>query len=83
MSHAFSPYVYILTRFSPTGARQDPDIFTWPNVARKFIRDAYTVDGELALPPAGHLILSRHKVNQRPGQPRVIDVLNIVEFLAK
>lgn len=76
-------YVYILTQFSSAGARQDPDIFTWPNVCKKFIRDTYTVDGALALPPTSRLILARHKVNQKPGQRRVIDVLDIEEFLAK
>lgn len=73
-----SPYAYVIT-----WPQQPTAIFTWPNIARKFIRDVYTnADGELALPPEGHMTLSRHKVNPKPGHAVVIDRLDIARFLA-
>lgn len=53
---------------------QPPAVFTWPNVVKKYIRDIYTNgDGHLILPPAGHLTLTRYKVNPKAGQATIID----------
>lgn len=72
------PYAYILT-----GQGQSPAVFTWPNVAKKYIRDTYADSGgALHLPPEGFLSLQRHKVNPRAGRPPVIDTLDIASFLA-
>jgi hypothetical protein len=79
MPHAFSPYVYSL---GVDGQSGPPAVFTWPNIARKYIRDTYTVDGELHLPPPGHLRLARYKVNPKAGQRPVADMLDVGEFLA-
>jgi hypothetical protein len=57
-------------------------IFTWPNVVKKFIRDIYTQDGELHLPPAGRLKLTRYKVNPRASHAVILDPINIEAFLA-
>lgn len=73
-----SPYVYFLEIQG-----QPPAPFTWPNVCRKYIKDVYTsVDGELRLPPEGHLILTRYKLNPKPGQAVIIDRLKIDKFMA-
>jgi hypothetical protein len=75
-------YVYILVPWI-NGERQNPLVFTWPNVVKKYIRDAYTGDdGELHLPPAGRLYLTRNKVNPKLGQRAVTDLLDIEAFLA-
>ena len=71
-------YVYILE-----GQDALPAVFTWPNVVKKHIRDTYTVDGELHLPPLGRIALKRYKVNPKAGQRTVVDVIDIGEFLAK
>lgn len=72
-----SPYAYILTIEG-----QPPAVFTWPNVAKKFIRDIYsTAEGELTLPPPGYLVLKRYKVNPRAGHAMVIDNLDVEKFL--
>ena len=71
-------YIYELT-ISGTG---EPAVFTWPNVCRKYIRDLYTVNGELHLPPPGRMVLARRKVNPKAGGPRVVDYLSVEEFLA-
>ena len=55
-----------------------PAVFTWPNPCRKFIRDTYTADGRLALPPEGRLKLTRHKVNPKAGG-RVIAMASLVD----
>ena len=74
-------YAYILTTW--TGDRSHPPlVFTWPNACKKYLRDTYTVDGTLALPPHGRLTLTRHKVNPKAGQRPVIEQLDIGEFLA-
>ena len=57
-------------------------VFTWPNVAKKYLRDIYTTDGELHLPPPGYVKLTRHKVNPRAGGAVVTDFLNIEAFLS-
>lgn len=74
---AQSPYVYIVEM-----AGQPPAVFTWPNVARKFIRDTYTSGGELHLPPADRLQVTRYKVNPKAGQAMIIDRLPVTQFLA-
>lgn len=56
--------------------------FTWPSVARKYIRDTYTVNGKLCLPPAGHLKLTRYKVNPKAGARIVADELDVGKFLS-
>ncbi len=71
-----SPYAYVL---SILGERR---VFTWPNCAKKFIRDTYTVDGELHLPPESHISLIRYKVNPKAGQPDRSENLNVEKFLA-
>lgn len=70
-------YAYILTIEG-----QPPAVFTWPNVARKYIKDIYTdSDGALQLPPKGYMALKRYKVNPKAGRPVVIDNLDIEIFL--
>lgn len=56
-------------------------MFVWPNGARKYIRDTYTTDGELHLPPGEHLVVKRHKLNPKAGGTIVIDCLDIGKFL--
>jgi hypothetical protein len=58
------------------------NIFTWPNVVKKFIRDTYTVNGVLALPPRDVLKLRRYKVNPRAGGRTIIDYIDVEHFLA-
>lgn len=70
-------YVYVL-EIPGTG---EPAVFTWPNVCRKYIRDTYTVNGELCLPPRGRMNLARRKVNPKAGGPKVVDYLDVAEFL--
>ncbi len=72
-----SPYAYILTI-----PGQPLAVFTWPNVVKKFIRDTYTVQGELKLPPEGYLTLHRYRVNPKAGAAFIIANLNIEKFLA-
>lgn len=74
-------YAYLVTRYVG-GDRVNPVVFTWPNTAKKWLRDTYTTDGELHLPPPGRLILTRVKVNPKAGHPPVTDVLNLEEFLS-
>jgi hypothetical protein len=71
-----SPYAYILEMPGAPVA-----IFTWPNVAKKYIRDIYTIDGELRLPPPGHLTLTRYRVNPKAGHVAVASPLIVEEFL--
>lgn len=75
-------YVYVL---SPVGDLKvgELKVFTWPNVIKKHLRDSYTVEGTLCLPPRGQLLLSRHKVNPRIDGRTIIDYLDIEEFLSK
>jgi hypothetical protein len=69
-------YVYILKQ------EQFPEaVFTWPNVCRKYIRDTYTLNGELCLPPGDILTLKRHKVNPKPEHTPLIDRLDVAEFM--
>lgn len=56
-------------------------VFTWPSVVKKFIRDIYTVNEELHLPPAGHLTLKRYKVNPRASHAVIIENLDVEKFL--
>lgn len=72
-----SPYVYVVTFKG-----QPPAIFTWPNVARKYIRDIFSKDGELHLPPGDYITLERYKVNPKPAQAVIIDRMNVEVFLA-
>ncbi len=71
-----SPYAYVLEIKG-----QPPAIFTWPNCAKKYLRDTYTLDGELRLPPEGYLVLKRYKVNPKAGQALMITGLNVEKFL--
>lgn len=71
-----SPYAYVLW------ALGEQAVFTWPNCAKKYIRDTYTLDGELHLPPEGLLILTRFKVNPKAGGHVVSEILNVEKFLA-
>lgn len=68
-----SPYAYILE------VRHQPAVvFTWPNVARKYIRDTFSgTDGELTLPPDGYMTLTRYKVNPKAGQAVIITRIDI------
>jgi hypothetical protein len=75
-------YVYSLVIRDGSPASAVPALFTWPNPCRKYIRDTYTVNGELRLPPDGRLALTRHKVNPKAGQRLTGEVLDIGEFLA-
>lgn len=70
-------YVYVVNI-----GDQGPAIFTWPNIARKYIRDTFTVDGELHLPPRDRLRLTRHKVNPKAGGAVITDYMNVEVFLA-
>lgn len=70
-------YAYVL---GITG--QPSAVFTWPNCVRKFIRDVYTRDGELHLPPPDRLTLTRTKVNPRAGAAIIIDHISIEEFMS-
>jgi hypothetical protein len=75
---AQSPYVYVLVIEG-----NPPAHFTWPNTARKFIRDTYTnSEGELHLPPPGYLSLKRYPANPRSAQAVIIAPLDIGQFLA-
>jgi hypothetical protein len=71
-----SPYAYVLW------AAGEQAVFTWPNCAKKYLRDTYTVDGELHLPPNGLLILTRFKVNPKAGSKVVSEELDVEKFLA-
>jgi len=58
-------------------------VFTWPNVVKKFLRDTYTVNGVLCLPPRGPMLkLTRHKVNPKAGGRTVIDYMDVEAFVA-
>ena len=56
-------------------------VFTWANCAKKYIRDTYTADGELHLPPPGHIGVIRYKVNPKAGHRVVWDIIQVEEFL--
>lgn len=73
-----SPYAYVLE----TGSGSNIAVFTWPNAVKKYIRDTYTVNGTLHLPPSGLIKLTRFKVNPQVGKPVVRDQLHIEAFLA-
>lgn len=73
-----SPYVYTLVVDGGTGTAA----FLWPNGVKKYIRDTYTTDGELHLPPPGRLKLTRFKVNPKAGYPSQEAVLDVEKFLA-
>jgi hypothetical protein len=74
------PVVYIY-EVKITG--QPSAYFTWPNPAKKFIRDVYTTfDGALALPPRDRLKVTRHKVNPRASHAMIEDVIDVEEWLA-
>lgn len=73
-----SPYVYVVLI-----EHQPQAIFTWPNIAKKYVRDIYTNSkGELTLPPDGVLKIWRYKVNPKAGQAIIIDSLKPEKFLA-
>ena len=72
-----SPYAYVLGL-----PDLPPAVFTWPNAVKKYIRDTYSTDGELHLPPPGRLTLYRYKVNPKAGHRLVTDQLDIEVFLA-
>lgn len=55
--------------------------FSWPNVAKKFIRDTYSTDGELHLPPDGRLTITRYKLNPKAGQAIIIERYTAEKFL--
>lgn len=76
-----SPYVYVITTFV-NGVRLDPAMFLWPNGAKKYLRDSYTLDGKLCLPPRSQLIVSRHKLSPKPGYASAVTVLDAETFLA-
>lgn len=71
-----SPYVYFIEIQG-----QPPAVFTWPNIARKFLRDTYTLDGELHLPPEDRLAITRYKVNPKVGQAVIVDRYKAEKFL--
>ncbi len=71
-----SPYAYVLW------ALGEQAVFTWPNCAKKYIRDTYTADGELRLPPADLIILTRFRVNPKAGQGPSSVQLDVEKFLA-
>jgi hypothetical protein len=71
-----SPYAYVLEI-----PGQEDAIFNWPAGARKYIRDTYTVDGRLCLPPPGHISLQRYKVNPKVGQRINVISLPVEAFL--
>jgi hypothetical protein len=73
-----SPYAYVLW----TQGDPEPAVFTWPNCVKKYIRDTYTTDGELHLPPDGHLSLFRFKVNPKAGSRVLGATLDVEKFLA-
>jgi hypothetical protein len=72
-----SPYAYVLE----IPGHEDA-IFNWPAGVRKYIREMYTVDGKLCLPPPGHIGLQRYKVNPKAGQRIIVVNLPIEKFLA-
>lgn len=73
------PYAYVVNI-----QHQPQAIFTWPNIARKYIRDIYTNSkGELKLPPDPVLRIWRYKVNPTAGQAIIIDSLKPEKFLAQ
>lgn len=71
-------YVYSLTVDGGTGTA----VFFWPNVCRKYIRDSYTLDGKLCLPPPERLKLKRLKPNPKPGYPSIEADIDVEKFLA-
>jgi hypothetical protein len=73
-----SQYVWALSRSADSAPFA---VFSWANVAKKYIRDTYTTDGELHLPPRGHLTLIRYKVNPKASRNAIWDELGIEEFL--
>lgn len=72
-----SPYIYIVK------IEGQPDaFFTWPNPAKRYIKDIYTGrDGELHLPPGDRIAVKRSKVNPHAGHTIITDTLNIQSFL--
>lgn len=75
-------YAYVLEmKLTPQSNYHIIGVFTWPNVVKKYIRDTYTYDGELHLPPDDKLVLRRCKVNGKANQKPVIDIINIEAFL--
>jgi len=71
-----SPYAYVLSTLG------EQAVFTWPNCVKKYIRDTYTTDGELHLPPDSHLSLTRFKVNPKAGTRVAKEELDVGAFLA-
>lgn len=75
-----SPYAYVLEIQTMPG-HYATAVFTWPNPAKKYIRDMYSLDGELHLPPPGHLILKRYKVNPKSTRIPGCDMLDVEKFV--
>jgi hypothetical protein len=71
-----SQYAYIVTVLGEIAG-----VFTWPNCVKKYLRDVYTIDGELHLPPEGHITLTRHKVNPKAAGTPVKERIHIERFL--
>jgi hypothetical protein len=77
-----SPYAYVLEmKLTPQSNYHIIGVFTWPNVVKKYIRDTYSVDGELHLPPGDRVVLRRFVVNQKAGSKPAMTIINIEAFL--
>jgi hypothetical protein len=70
-------YIYVLEH-----PNEPACVFTWPNACKKYIRDGYTLNGKLCLPPGGVLTLTRYKANPKAGQPVILSPLDIERFMA-
>jgi hypothetical protein len=69
-------YVWVVTTAAFTAT------FSWSNVAKKYLRDTYTLDGELHLPPRDRIMLQRFKLNPKAGKTLDPEYLDVEEFLA-
>jgi len=72
--HNTSQWAWVLTDLH---CDDEPLVFTWPNCVRKYLRETYTIDGKLCLPPPGRLKLMRHRVNPKAGHRPVVDYVDI------
>jgi hypothetical protein len=79
-----SPYAYTLEmKLTPQSTPMIIGVFTWPNVVKKYIRETYSVDGELHLPPDDRVVLRRFVVNQSAGTKPAMTIIDIEAFLAQ
>lgn len=78
----FQPtYVYAISEVAHGCALLPVAVFSWPNVIKKYIRDTYTFNGELHLPPTDQLNVYRAKLNPKAPNYTVWERINVQEFM--